>query len=146
MKNLIIILVGTLLISSCAVNNPQKDIPYIPTRKYFVKNTFDNKDFTERIITSQDEFDQLFGTATTMGANGKPTPIDFSKENVLALIYPRTNLEVKITPVSLQENEQNIVYSYKVLEGTPHGFMTIPNTLIIIPKANSKKIIFHKIK
>ncbi|MFS4473196.1 hypothetical protein [Chryseobacterium sp. T20] len=146
MKNIIIILISTLLISSCTVNNAQKDIPYQPARKYFVKNTYDNKDFTEKIISSQDEFERFFGAATTMGIDGKPTPIDFSKENVLALIYPKTNLEVKIIPVSLQENERNTVYSYKVVEGAPRGFMTIPNTIIIIQKPNSKKIIFHKIK
>lgn len=146
MKNIIIILISTLLVSSCTVNTPQKNISYKPAKKYFVKNTYDNKDLSEKIITSQDEFDQVFGAASTMGINGKPTPIDFSKENVLALIYPKTSLEVKIIPISLQENKQNIVYSYKVTEGAQRSFMTIPNAIIIIQKPDSKKIIFHKIK
>lgn len=138
MKNIIIILISTLLISSCTVNNTQKNISYKSARKYFAKNTYDNKDFTEKIMSSQEEFERLFGAAVTMGTDGKPTPIDFSNENVLALIYPKTNLEVKIIPVSLQENKQNTVYSYKVLEGGPNGFMTIPNTIIIIQEPNSK--------
>ncbi|MDR6487132.1 hypothetical protein J2799_001617 [Chryseobacterium vietnamense] len=146
MKNIIIILISTLLVSSCTVNTPQKNISYKQAKKYFVKNAYDNKDLTEKIITSQDEFERVFGAATTMGINGKPTPIDFSKENVLALIYPKTSLEVKIIPISLQENEQNIVYSYKVIEGPQHSFTTIPNTIIIIQKSDLKKIVFHKIK
>ena len=146
MKNIVIILISTLLVSSCTVNTPQKNISYKTAKKYFVKNINDNKDLTEKIITSQDEFERFFGAAATMGINGKPTPIDFSKENVLALIYPKTSLEVKIIPISLQEDERNIVYSYKVIEGPQRSFMTIPNTIIIIQKPNSKKIIFHKIK
>lgn len=90
MKNIIIILISTLLISSCTVNNTQKNISYKSARKYFAKNTYDNKDFTEKIMSSQEEFERLFRAAATMGTDGKPTPIDFSKENVLALIYPKT--------------------------------------------------------
>lgn len=139
-------LMSTLIAFSCTVNVAQKDIPYQSAKKYFVKNTSGQKDLIEKIITSQDEFDQIFGAATTMGQGGKPTPIDFSKENVLALIYPKTNLEVQMIPASLQEKGQNIVYSYKVIEGGPRSFMTIPNTIIIIQKPDSKKIIFQKVK
>lgn len=146
MKNFLMTLISALMAFSCTVNIPQKDVSYKSAKKYFVKNSADYKDVTEKIITSQDEFDHVFGAATTMGVNGKPTPIDFSKENVIALIYPETNLEVEIIPVSLQETGQNIVYSYKVIKGGQRSFMTIPNTIIIIQKPNSKKIIFHKIK
>lgn len=146
MKNFITTLMSTLIAFSCTVNVAQKDIPYQSAKKYFVKNTSGQKDFIEKIITSQDEFDQIFGAATTMGQSGKPTPINFSKENVLALIYPKTNLEVQIIPISLQEKGQNIVYSYKVTEGGQRSFMTIPNTIIIIQKPDSKKIIFQKVK
>lgn len=105
MKN-VIILMSTLLISLCTVNNTQKNISYKPVRKYFLKNTYDNKDFTEKIMSSQDEFERLLGGATTMGTDGKPTPIGFSKENVLTLICPKTNLDVK---------------TYKVLKGALNG-------------------------
>lgn len=146
MKNFIMILISTLIAFSCTVNISQKDIPYKSAKKYFVKNTSDQKDLTEKIITSKEEFDQIFGAATTMGMNGKPTPIDFPKENVLALIYPKTNLEVEIIPVSLQEKGQSIVYSYKVIKGGQRSFMTIPNTIIIIQNPDSKKIIFQKVQ
>ncbi|MCC3218091.1 hypothetical protein LIV57_22740 [Chryseobacterium sp. X308] len=146
MKNFILTLISTLIVFSCTVNVSQKDIPYTSAKKYFVKNISDQKDLTEKIITSQEEFDQIFGPATTMGMSGKPTPIDFSKESVLALIYPKTNLEVEIIPVSLQQKGQNIVYSYKVIKGGQRSFMTIPNTIVIIQKPDSKKIIFQKVQ
>ncbi|WP_330746672.1 hypothetical protein [Chryseobacterium sp. CP-77] len=146
MKNFIMTLISTLIAFSCAVNVSQKDIPYTSAKKYFVKNTTDQKELTEKIITSQEEFDLIFGAATTMGMSGKPTPINFSKENVLALIYPKTNLEVEIIPVSLQQKGQNIVYSYKVIKGGQRSFMTIPNTIVIIQKPDSKKIIFQKVQ
>ncbi|PWW17657.1 hypothetical protein [Chryseobacterium sp. AG844] len=146
MKNFIMTLISTLIVFSCTVNVSQKDIPYTSAKKYFVKNTSHQKDLTEKIITSQEEFDQIFGAATTMGMSGKPTPIDFSKENVLALIYPKTNLEVEFIPVSLQEKGQDIVYSYKVIKGGQRSFMTIPNTIIIIQKPDSKKKNFQKVQ
>jgi uncharacterized protein YxeA len=146
MKNLIIILISILITFSCTVNAPQKNISYKSAENYFVKNTYNNKNFTEKILTSQKEFDRIFGAASTMRPNGKPTSIDFSKENVLALIHPETDLEVKISPVSLQENDQDIVYSYKVIEGARRSFITMPVTIIIIQKLNSKKITFHRIE
>ena len=39
-------------------------------------------------ITSQEQFDRYFGPAAFMGKDGEPTPIDFSRELVIAKVFP----------------------------------------------------------
>ena len=78
----LIITISLLILSSCKTgitqNNIQSDIPYIVAERYFLKNNV--SDISEPKITTQKEFDELFGAAAVMGKNGMPTKIDFAKE------------------------------------------------------------------
>ena len=52
------------------------DIPFQIINGYFVKNTFTNDHFPKAKITTQEEFDNIFGAAAFMGENGTPTAIN----------------------------------------------------------------------
>ena len=77
------------------------EVAFEVAKNYFFKN--DQEIPASPKITTAEEFGKLFGMATTMGNDGKPTEIDFTKQFVLAIILPVTNLATEITPDRLEE-------------------------------------------
>lgn len=120
-------------------------IEYQIINNYFVKNTV--KKGQNRKIENQKEFDALFGSATTMGENGKPTSIDFKKQNVVAIIGNTTphNTSYEITSVAMG-TMGTIIVSYKVNKGAKMTYSIRPFTAITIDKNLTGKIIFREIK
>jgi hypothetical protein len=134
-----------IFIYSCQTNktNTTSILPYKTADHYFVKNDQINE-FVEKVITSQVEFNQFFGEAAFMGKSGKPTPIDFSKENVIALIHPKTDKAVEISPVKLETIQTGeTIYHYQVKVGEKRSFDVIPKLIIVVHK-NVEKITFKK--
>ena len=70
------------------------EVAFEVAKNYFFKN--DQKIPSSPKITTAEEFGKLFGMATTMGENGKPTPIDFTKKFVLAIVQPRKSLQTDL--------------------------------------------------
>ena len=70
-------------------------IAFEVAKNYFFKNNQEIPSSPK--ITTAEEFGKLFGMATTMGEDGKPTEIDFTKQFVLAIVLPVTNLATEIT-------------------------------------------------
>ena len=60
--------------TSATVRKSQ-DIPFIAARNYFVKNTVKQGGLENHKIETRENFDSIFGAATTMN-NRKPTEID----------------------------------------------------------------------
>ena len=60
------------------------DIPFIVTKNYFTKNTVKRGGLENPKIETKENFDGIFGAATTM--NGKPSEINFSKQYVIAVV------------------------------------------------------------
>lgn len=121
------------------------DIPYQIAENYFVKNTVKKPDNPK--IETADKFKEIFGMATTMGNNGKPTEIDFSKQYVIAVILPETDLTTTVDPISLQKNEKGeMILTYKTKFGRKQTFTTVPNFAIIIDKEESGNLILKEIK
>ncbi len=120
-------------------------IEYQIINNYFVKNTV--KKGQNRKIENQKEFDALFGSATTMGENGKPTSIDFKKQNVVAIIGNTTsyNTSYEITGVAMG-TMGTVIVSYKVNKGAKMTYSIRPFTAITIDKNLTGKIIFNEIK
>ncbi len=109
------------------------NIPYRVADHYFVSNTV--KKLPTAKITTQKEFDELFGCAPVMGKNGEPTPIDFSKEYVIAVSKPETYHSETLTPISLTREKRNrIVFTYKVEIGSKQTYTIVPCLLIIVSK------------
>ena len=92
-------------------------------------------------ITTAEEFSKLFGMATTMGNDGKPTEIDFTKQFVLATVLPVTNLATEITPDRLEEKGDTLFYFYDAKVGEAQSYSTQPVSLIILDKKHADKTI-----
>jgi hypothetical protein len=121
------------------------DIAFSVAKNYFVKNTVEKLDNPK--IETAEKFNEIFGMATTMGNNGKPTEIDFSKQYVIAVLLPETDLMTTVQPVSLQKNETGkITLTYQSVVGKKQSFTTKPNFVIIVDKAETGNIILKEIK
>lgn len=117
-------------------------IGFKTAENYFVKNTVEEAVPTK--ITSQEEFDKYVGMATTMGDQGKPTPIDFNKEFVIIVDHNSTEKKVEISPIGLNKNEKSLTLTYKVTENGDNGFTTHPFLMIIVDKTNEGNVILEK--
>lgn len=122
----------------------ESNIPYTVAEGYFQNNNV--KQLPVAPITSQEEFDTMFGCAAVMGENGRPTPIDFSKSYVIAVSKPETEYPTELIPTSLKKDAQgNIVFTYRVVKDSQkRSYKMIPCTIIIVDNAHSGKIILNE--
>ena len=122
------------------------DIPFTIANPYFVKNTVPQGQLENPKIETIEEFEKYFGSATTMGEDGKPTPIDFNMQFIIAVLGSDTDIETNIVPVSLQKNSQNqIVYTYKIeTKGANRSFTIRPFSIIIVDKSNTGEVVLKQ--
>jgi len=127
------------------LNDTQKaDVPFVTGENYFVKNTVEDKDLTLK-ITSQEDFDRYFGSATTMNKEGKPTLIDFSKQFVLAIIAESSRKEKTIVVQELKQSGSELTVSYKIEErDAERSFVSRSLLLLIVDNAYSGDVKFDK--
>lgn len=119
--------------------NQMTDIAYTIAKNYFVKNTVKNLDNPK--IEALEKFDESFGMATTIGKDGRPTEIDFTKEYVIAVILPETDLMTTLTPLGLQKDKEGrIKLTFKTIVGQKQSYTTRPNFLIIVNKTENGMI------
>lgn len=101
----------------------------------------------KRKIENQKEFDALFGAATTMGTEGKPTPIDFKRQNVISIIGKTTNYNTSIEIIGVAMGAMGtVVVSYKTIKGAKMTYTIKPFAALLIDKNQTGKIIFNEIK
>ncbi len=135
------------MMEATTVDNTAKatknSIDYTYLKNYFVKNDI------ERIgafkIKTQKELDKYFGAATVMGKDGKPTKVDFSKQQVIANILNATNklTELKVISLSTDVNK-NIQLNYSVTTGAEQSFTLKPYILLALDKKHTGKIILKE--
>lgn len=116
------------------------EVPFTVAEHYFFNKGQDIP--VNPKITSEELFKQLFGMATVMGENGKPTKIDFSKQFVLAVVLPVTDINTEITPVKVEEKADTLFYHYDVKTGEKQSFSIQPLSIIILDKKYENKEIF----
>ena len=116
------------------------EVPFTVVEHYFFNKGQDIP--VNPKITSEELFKQLFGMATVMGENGKPTEIDFSKQFVLAVVLPVTDINTEITPVKVEEKGDTLFYHYDVKTGEKQSFSIQPLSIIILDKKYENKEIF----
>lgn len=132
--------------SSCSTSS--NVIAYRVADHYFLNN--DVKEMPAPKVDTESTFHRLFGEAAVMGKNGMPTTIDFSKEYVIAVCKPETDISTELTPVSLTKDAGgNIVFTYKTTVGQKQTYTIVPCLLIVVDKKNEgpvvlKEIIAHK--
>ncbi len=117
--------------------NEGKEIAFKAAQNYFFKNNADIPDNLK--ITTEEEFNTLFGMATTMGENGKPTEIDFTKEFVLAIVLPVTSFSTEINPIKVVEKGDSLLYTFEVKTGEKQSFSIQPISIIILDKKYENK-------
>lgn len=119
------------------------DIAFTVAQNYFVKNTV--KNLEDPKIETAEKFNEIFGMATTMGKDGKPTEIDFKKQYVIAVILAETDVMTTVKPVRLQKDEQGkITLLYKTSVGQKQSFSTRPSLEIIVDKSDSGTIVLKE--
>jgi hypothetical protein len=100
-------------------------IPYTLIKNYFVKNNATPLN-NPRIETSE-EFNAFFGSAATMGKEGKPTELDFKKKHVIAVVLPETERSITLTPLFLKRvSSEKLVFYYKKETGELQSYKIIP--------------------
>ncbi len=118
-------------------------ISYEEAHNYFARN--DVADFSPRLIQSSEELSRYFGPAATMGDNGTPTNIDFSKHNVVAIIDAATNRNTEIKVSSIKKQGKAVTVKYRLMPtGEPMSYSMIPFLLLQIDKKHGNNVIFIK--
>lgn len=123
-------------------------VPYRQADNYFVRNDVDS--IPHKPISSQEEFDELFGAAAFMGKDGKPTEIDFDKEYAIAIALAPTNMDVSIVPAALEQDPENgdITFSYRVETAgeAPRSFEITPCLILVVSKDHEGRVIYEEMK
>ena len=108
------------------------NVPYTEAKNYFVKNTYAVGSLKNPKITTREDFEHIFGTATKMGTDGFPSPIDFSKQYVIAIIPNSSFKQTTLTVNSLVKDNREIKLYYKQEEGIQQTFESQPGLLLIV--------------
>lgn len=108
------------------------NVPYTIARNYFVRN--DSKFQGSKLIKNAEDFEAIFGKAATMGENGTPTPIDFDKQFVLAIVRPETKVNTQITPNTLNADANELKFNYNILQGREQSHTIVPALILIIDR------------
>lgn len=134
MKNLILILFSAVLfLVGCGSNSAKgtgNEIPYEIANNYFVRNDIESSETTGMLIESQESLEQYFGYAATM--TSLPTPIDFARQEAIAVIFPETDMAMEVSVSSLVQKEGKIVLTYTESLGEKQTFTIRPCLMLII--------------
>ncbi len=137
-KTFVCALFATLLCVAC--QSKMKEVPFSVAERYFVKNTVQGEVPTE--ITTEAEFNNLFGMAAVMGDKGRPTPVDFTKQFVIAVVKPATDYTTKLVPVSLQRTAHGeLHFTYTMEIGEKQSYSTRPALIIVVDKSDAGKVL-----
>lgn len=131
--------------SSLETENRPVEIPYTLAKNYFVRNDFDASQLLTPKITTREAFEKIFGMATVMGQEGKPTPIDFSKQFVIALILPVTDRSVELKVQQLLEEHDQITLRYTQSEGEPLAMKVQASLLLIVDKNYDRNVVVEQV-
>jgi len=139
MRQLILAILAVSVLVGCKSN-----IDYREAKNYFFRN--DAEIPANPLVETQEQFETLFGMATTMGPDGKPTAIDFDKEFVIAVVPGETNRPTTIEPKGLYKAGDSLVFNYKLNQkDEDQGFTTQPVFIAIVSRNHyAPKVILHE--
>lgn len=129
MKRILLFLACAAALIACA---GPKDVPYTELDHYFFKNGQEVPDNPK--IDTEEAFATLFGMATVMGESGKPTPVDFDKEFVIAVVNPVTEYETELEPESLRLENGELVFTYDETVGERQSWTMRPVLLVKVSR------------
>lgn len=108
------------------------DVPYTVAHNYFFNNNAQIP--ANPKVTTQADFDRLFGMAAVMGKDGQPTPIDFHRQFVIAVVLPVTDIETHLQIGKLSSDDDRLTLHYTVKRGERQSYFTQPMELVIVDK------------
>lgn len=130
-KTLVAVL--TMLATTMAVHASDKQVSFTVLRNYFHNSNAPS--LSSPLITNKQTFDEQFGMAAFMGKGGQPTPVNFGKSAVLAIVLPETNKAIDIDSVMVTETgKKELTLAYTVHEGAEQSFYIRPLQLMAIDK------------
>lgn len=140
MKRLSITLLMAVLATMAMVgckSLPQQDktreVPFTEAKHYFLRN--DVKKLPQGKITSEEQLLSLFGMAPVMGGkDALPTEIDFDKQFAITATVPETDVDTEIVPLSLRQENGNLMLAYQVKRGEKRSYTIQPMLLIVVDK------------
>lgn len=138
-KLLMTVAATIVLFCSCATQRETTSISYIEGRNYFFLNGA--KVPSNPLITSEDEFNSLFGAATTMGRDGQPTDIDFARQAVIAIVLPQTDRQTEIKLGRLVAYKDTLTLNYKVVTGEKQTYTVRPMAFVVVDKKYCKSTV-----
>ena len=104
-----------MLTSACSITKEVEanavPIAFTEMNNYYVKNGVNTNKPLRKIINTESEFRAIFGEAAYMGSNGSPTPINFNRQFVLAVVNPVTNRQTQMFPLSVLQNGKAIIFN-----------------------------------
>lgn len=103
------ILLAAAMVLALSCDSPE-NVPYEVVRNYFFRNDASAPD--SPLITTQEQFESLFGAAAFMGKDGQPTHIDFDRQSVIAVVLPETDMETTLEPLSLSRSGKTLTFTY----------------------------------
>ena len=129
-----LIIAALLSLASC---NQVSDIPFEEMKNYFFRNDADIPE--SPLIDSSEQFEELFGAAAFMGKNGQPTPVDFDREFVIAVVYPVVDFSVELAPESLRLEDGELVFTYLEATGEQQSWTMRPVLLVKVDRKYLKE-------
>lgn len=158
LQTISLVLAATLLLTGCKANSEMTkaarqeamaiekapSIPYMEAKNYFLLNNVEQ--LPTGAITSEKEFNGLFGAAATMGEGGQPTPIDFSCQMVLAISRPATNRQSKLEVVDLKKPAGTLIFRYRCVQGDTLSYQIRPTLILVVDKKHQGNIEFREVQ
>ena len=145
---LMVALLVACVVGSCSITRELEQnaspIAFTEVNNYFVKNNSVPQKLLRKVINTEGEFRAIFGEAAVMGSNGQPTPINFKRQFVLAVVSPVTDTDTQMYPLSVLQNGNAIIFNYKVDKGSKMSYSICPFTAVVLdrPATNSSYEIY----
>ena len=140
------LLIACLLCVCTFSRATSKRIPYTLAKNYFVLNTVGDGPLSDPVIDNKARFDSLFGMATSMYENGNPTPIDFNKQFVIALVGKVTNQPELYTIKKLEQKKSCLLVTCRVKTMKKQSYTSQSLQLLIIDRKYLQKASFLMLK
>ena len=128
MKKTLLILLAVIGLCSCKKAPDAVTVPFEKVEHYF--SIVDGP--ISRKIMDQATFDSMFDIGYTMGIQQEP--LDFGKEFVIAVVNTSTDVQTKLTPVSLVKENGNLVFTYNEKLGEKTGTISRPILIVRVNK------------
>ena len=130
MKKILCILLAVIGLFSCKKESESVSVPFETAKNYFAY--VDVTSPTTRKIMDETTFDGLFGAAWTMGS--EETPLDFSKEFVITVVYPPTDERTTLVPISLKKEKDALIFTYSEKIGEKMGTTSRPFLIVRVDR------------